>query len=97
MGGGTSGLLAIMQNGENMKSFRTFIRFSAAMFVVPALVMILSYKVLFTSVYPIANPGDRMAAAGIAAACSVQGVIVAFIIYAFREPVGDAATEKKVA
>ena len=94
-GGGTAGLLAILRDGDNIKSFRAFLRFSAAMFLVPAVTMLLAYSVVFERVYPIADDSNRMAAAGVAAACSVQLVICAFIVYAFRETPGQPDAEKK--
>jgi len=94
-GGGTAGLLAILRNGDNIKSFRAFLRFSAAMFLVPAITMLLAFTVVFDRVYPIADPTNRMAYAGIAAACSVQLVICAFIVHAFRETPGEPSAEKK--
>lgn len=94
-GGGTNGLLAILRNGDNIKSFRAFVRFSAAMIGVPAATMLLAYFVVFERIYPIDDDSNRVAAAGIAAVCSVQLVIFAFIIFAFQETPAEDAEKKK--
>ena len=62
-----------------------FLRFTAAMVLVPAIIMYVAYQFVLDRIFTFSTNGDRMAYAGIAAIVSVQLVIIAFLIYAFNE------------
>lgn len=85
--GGGEKLMSIMRGGGNAKSFNVFVLFSIAMFAVPAVVMFVA-RTFVVDRLNIA-PGNRIVAAGIAAICSVQVVIVSFLVYALREPIDE--------
>lgn len=76
-----------------MQSFRTLVRFTIAMFAVPAVVMALVYALLPMWLGPSVARRDLVMYSGIAAIGSVQFVVAAYIVYAFNEPEPDAASE----
>jgi hypothetical protein len=82
------------RDGSNLKAFRTLVRFTFAMFGVPALTMTAAYFAL-PSLVGEQSHAHRMTAAGIAALCSVQLVIVAYVIFAFTEAQPPPTEEKK--
>ena len=68
------------------------------MFGVPALVMMIAYYVVLPQLFTFQAASDKMLYAGIAGICSVQIVIVGFLVHAFTESDDGAATtaaEKK--
>ena len=84
-GGGQQGLMKIMKTEDNVASYTVFLRFTVAMGVVPAITMFVMHQYVLDHFFTFRTNGDRMAYAGIAAIISVQFVIMAFVIYAFRE------------
>ena len=73
----------MLKDGENVHALRTLIRTTMAMFGVPLLVMAATYWLMPAAVV---SDQNRMVCAGIAAICSVQLVIVGFLVHAFNEP-----------
>lgn len=65
------------------------------MFGVPALTMMLSYFFVLPRVFGEQSHSDRMTLAGIAGICSVQVVIVTYLVMAFSEKAPHAHTGKK--
>jgi hypothetical protein len=63
-----------------------FVLFSAAMVLMPVAVMFIGYTLILDMLFTFDSPSDKMAAAGIAGCCSVQLVVICFLIYAFNEP-----------
>ncbi len=98
-GGGGERLLQILKHGENASTFSTFIVFSAAMFLVPAAVMLLAHTLVLDMFFTFGSSGDKMMYSGIAGICSVQLVVICFLVFAFNEKVepeeGAAADAKK--
>ena len=84
--GGYNRLLAILKDGDNVHAFRKLLRFTAAMAGLPLLTLLVSYHLLLERFFTFRDKSDKMVFAGIAAIASVQLVICAFVVSAFREP-----------
>ena len=61
------------------------VRATAAMFGVPALVMLLAHWFVLDQLFTFRSAADKMLYAGIAGLCAVQLVVVGFLIHAFTE------------
>lgn len=82
------------RDGSNLKAFQTLVRFTVAMIGVPALTMAACYFAL-PNLIGEQSHSQRMTAAGIAALCSVQLVIVAYLVLAFSEAQTPSTEQKK--
>jgi len=95
-GGGSAALLTLLKSGSNVTALRVLIRTTMAMVGVPALVMLIAYYIVLDQIFTFGKPAEKMLYAGIAGICSVQFVIVGFLVFAFNEPQDEpvAATKK---
>ena len=60
-----------------------------AMVAVPAIVMLLMNNLILDRLFTFQTAGDKMLWAGIAGLCSVQCVVIAFLVAAFRDDGGE--------
>ena len=78
-------LTAGCREEENVGSYSVFLRFTIAMVVVPMITMYITSQHVLDRIFTFSTNGNRMAYAGIVAIVSVQFVIAAFLVYAFKE------------
>ena len=79
----------VRREDGNIDALRTLVRTTIAMVAVPAIVMLLMNNLILDRLFTFQTAGDKMLWAGIAGLCSVQCVVIAFLVAAFRDDGGE--------